>query len=74
MLIGLLCIAIAGVLSAFAFSKTHDIKKSIILYLPISAVITAVLVVMGIPLILGIGMMGVGIVILIYASNHFFYR
>ena len=74
MLIGLLCMVIAGVLSAFVFSKTHDIKKSIILYIPISIVIAIVLAILGIPLIIGIGMMAVGIVALIYASNHLFYK
>ena len=74
MLIGLLVMIIAGVLSAYAFSSTHDIKKSVILYLPISVVITVILAVMGVPLIIGIGMMGVGIVALIYASNRFFYK
>jgi len=72
--IGILSIIAAGILSAYIFSKTHDIKKSIMLYLPISVVITIVLTILGIPLIIGIGTMGVGFVALIYASNHFFYK
>ena len=74
MLIGLLVMIIAGVLSAYVFSATHDIKKSVLLYLPLSVVITVILAVMGVPLIIGVGMMGVGIVALIYASNRFFYK
>ena len=64
----------AGVLSALAFSATHDIKKSIILYLPISVVIAIVLVILGVPLIISVGIVGVGLVALVYASNHYFYK
>ena len=71
---GLFFTAIAGVLSAYAFSKTHDIKKSIILYLPIAAVIAAVVTILGTPLIISLGIIGVGFVVLIYASNHYFYK
>jgi len=71
---GLFFTAIAAVLSAYAFSNTHDIKKSIILYIPISIVIAIVVTVLGTPVIISIGIIGVGFVVLIYASNHYFYK
>jgi len=74
MLIGLICMIVAGVLCAFAFSKTHDMKKSIVLFLPISVVIAIVITILGIPLIISIGMIGVGFVALVYASNRNFYK
>ena len=71
---GMVLIIVAAVISAFVFSDTHDIKKSIILYLPISAVIAIVITILGVPLIISFGIIGFGMVVLIYASNHFFYK
>jgi len=74
MLVGLVSMIAAGIISAYVFSGTHDIKKSIKLYIPISVVITIIITIFGIPLIIGLGIIGVGFVALIYASNHFFYK
>ena len=74
MFIGLVSMIGAGILSAYMFSKLHEIKKSILLYLPISAVIAIIITILGIPLIISAGMIGVGFVALIYASNHLFYK
>lgn len=71
---GMVFMIIAGIISAFVFSNTHDIKKSIILYLPISAVIAIVITIFGVPAIISFAMIGFGLVVLIYASNHFFYK
>jgi len=71
---GIVVTSIAGVISAYVYSNTHDIKKSIILYLPIAAVIAIVLTVLGSPVIISLGIIGFGLVVLIYASNHFFYK
>jgi hypothetical protein len=74
LLIGTLCVSGAGAISAVVFSGTHDIKKSIYLYLPISVVISTVLVILGIPVIIGIGLIGFGLIILVYTSNRLFYK
>jgi len=71
---GIVIISVAGVLSAYVFSNTHDIKKSIWLYLPISVAIAVVITILGAPVIISIGFIGFGLVVLIYASNHFFYK
>jgi len=71
---GIVLTSIAGVISAYVFSDTHDIKKSIMLYLPISAAIAVVVTIMGIPVIISLGFIGFGLVVLIYASNHIFYK
>ena len=74
LLSGIVFMSIAGILSAYAFSKLHDIKKSIILYIPISVVIATVITILGTPVIISLGIIGVGLVALVYASNHFFYK
>jgi len=71
---GVLLTSIAAFISAYVFSGTHDIKKSIILYIPISIVIATVITILGSPVIISIGIIGFGLVVLIYASNHFFYK
>ena len=71
---GIVLTSIAGVISAYVFSDTHDIKKSIMLYLPISTVIAVVITVLGTPVIISLGFIGFGLIVLIYASNHFFYK
>ena len=72
--IGALCMGIAGVIAARVFSGTHDIKKSILLYLPIALVIAVILVLLAVPVIISLGLIGFGLIVLIYASNHYFYK
>ena len=71
---GILITSIAAFISAYVFSDTHDIKKSIILYIPISIIIAIVITILGSPVIISLGIIGFGLVVLIYASNHFFYK
>jgi len=74
MLGGVVITSIAGVISAYVFSDTHDIKRSIILYLPIALVIAIIITILGVPLIISLGIIGFGLVVLIFASNRFFYK
>jgi len=74
LLLGVLCMGAAGYISARVFSKTNDIKKSVKLYIPISAGIAVVLVIVTVPIIISIGLMGFGLVVLVYVSNYYFYK
>ena len=71
---GVIATSIAAFIAAYAYSNTHDIKKSIILYIPISVIIAIVITILGSPVIISMGIIGFGLVVLIYASNHFFYK
>lgn len=74
LVLGVLCMGAAGYVSARVFAKTNDIRKSVKLYVPISIAVAVVLVIFHAPIIISIGLIGFGLVVLIYVSNYYFYK